>query len=137
MVIMRQVRKTNGFTLLEVLVAMMLLGIAAAGVGLPFATAAGVQREASVQLTAARLASDKLEQIRTAGYDSAVDSTEAAGLVKKADGALFTDVFYADFGRTVTCQAATVGGVEMKWVTAAVSWDGREITRLSTLMGPE
>ena len=134
-------RKTDrGFTLAEVLLAMVLLAMAAAGIALPFATAASVQRESGVRLTAARLASDKIEQLRAAAetLEEGIDLTEAAaGNIKKADGIFFKfrDRYYADFSRKVTVETAAVGDGAIKWVTVTVNWKGREVASLSTLLG--
>lgn len=135
---MKRGRNTTGFTLLESLMAMVILGLAAAGVLLPFVSAAEVQKEATRQVMAAKLASDKLEEIHDAAYEDIPDyaGTEIQGQVKNAFGINFSDPVYSRFGRSVTCQTATVAGADLIWVTVTVTWDGREMIQLSSLIGP-
>jgi len=118
----------RGFTLAEAMVAVMVLGIAAASVLLPFMSGAVVRAEGANRTLAARLASDLMEQIlllpfhdagggATVGpepgesdptkYDSINDYhdyNEPQGQVKDATGAVFTDPRYANFSRDVICE---------------------------------
>lgn len=135
---MKQRKNKRGFTLLESLMAMVILGMAAAGVLLPFVSAAGIQQEAAHRVIAAKLASDKLEEICNVAYEDIPSraGTELQGQVKNALGINFSDPVYSRFGRSVTCQTAAVGGVDMLWITVAVTCDGIEIMNLKTLIGP-
>jgi prepilin-type N-terminal cleavage/methylation domain-containing protein len=137
---MKRGREIKGFTLLEALMAMVILGLAAGGVLLPFVSAAQVQKEATRQVIAAKLASDLIEQIHNTNYAGVIGTwngyTESTGQVRNAVGILFTDPVYKRFGRSVTCQTATVAGVNLIWVTVTVTCDGREMMKLSSLIGP-
>ena len=120
----------RGFTLAEAMMAVVVLGIAAAGVLLPFVSGTAVRLEGIQRTLAARLASDLMEQIirrpyhdpngteydvipgpdagKTgfAAYDNIYDFygyTETEGQVKDAAGAVFTDPMYANFSRNVIC----------------------------------
>ena len=101
----------NGFTLAEATVAMVVLGMAAAGVLLPFANGASVQAEGLHRSLAAALANNLLERIVTTPFDQIVgryNYTEPQGQVKDASGTTFTDPMYANYSREVTCQKVYV-----------------------------
>jgi prepilin-type N-terminal cleavage/methylation domain-containing protein len=76
---MKRGREIKGFTLLESLMAMVILGLAAGGVLLPFLSAAQVQKEATDQVIAAKLASDLIEQIHNTSYGSGCGSNLGDG----------------------------------------------------------
>ncbi len=101
---MRSCRKTNGFTIVEAILAMTILAVAAGGVLLPFAAGANVQAEAERQMLAARLAADVMEDVLAQGY-AGITAAYCAGLtseIKRADGTVFTgDAIYSDFTRKV------------------------------------
>ena len=110
--------------------AVVVLGIAAASVLLPFLSGAAVRAEGINRTLAARLASDLLEEIIRlpfhdpgggaspgpesgetvpTGFDNIDDYhgySELQGQVKDVDGAVFsvTDSRYANFSRDVTCE---------------------------------
>ena len=88
--------------------ATVVLGIAAAGVLLPFTNGAALRAEGAYRMLAAKLAGDLAEQIVTAPFDQIVTSydgyTEPQGQVKDAGGIVFTDSNYANFSRDVSCQ---------------------------------
>jgi type II secretory pathway pseudopilin PulG len=123
----------GGFTLAEAMIAVMVLGLAAASVLLPFMGGAAVRSEGVNRTLAARLASDLMEQILLlpfhdpdgeasdyslgpesgeavpAGFDNLDDYngySEIQGQVKDATGAVFanSDLRYANFSRNVTCE---------------------------------
>jgi prepilin-type N-terminal cleavage/methylation domain-containing protein len=118
----------RGFTLAEAMMAVFVLGIAAASVLLPFMSGAAVRAEGVNRTLAARLASDLMEQILRlpfhdygggatvepepgesdpTEYDSINDYhgyNEPQGQVKDATGTVFTDSAYANFSRNVTCE---------------------------------
>jgi type II secretory pathway pseudopilin PulG len=118
----------GGFTLAEAMIAVMVLGLAAASVLLPFMSGAAVRSEGINRTLAARLASDLMEQILLlpfhdpgggvspgpesgetvpTGFDNIDDYhgyTELQGQIRDATGAVFTDSRYANFSRNVTCE---------------------------------
>jgi len=119
----------QGFTLVEAMMAVVVLGIAAASVLLPFVSGAAVRAEGINRTLAARLASDLMEQILrlpfhdpqdtnyTPGPDAGEtgpanfdniddfhDYNELQGQVKDAAGAVFTDPMYINFSRNVECE---------------------------------
>jgi hypothetical protein len=90
---------------------MVILGMAAAGVLLPFADGASAQAEGMHRSMAAGLANDLLERILTTPFDQVASAppqgwngyTEAQGQVKDASGTIFTDPIYANYSRDVSC----------------------------------
>jgi len=121
----------GGFTLAEAMMATVVLGIAAAGVLLPFTTGAKVRAEGMRRTLGAKLASDLMEQIISkpfhdpdgspydynlgpdagetmfADFDNLDDFdgySEAQGQVKDATGTVFTGSNYTNFSRDVSCQ---------------------------------
>jgi len=97
----------EGFTLVEAMLAVVVLGIAAAGVLLPFVSGAAVRAEGARRTLAAGLASDLMEQIIRTPFDQIVagynNYAELQGQVKDATGTVFADPKYANFSRNVTC----------------------------------
>ena len=137
---MKRGRPIKGFTLLESLVAMVILALAAGGLLLPFTAAAQAQKEASGQILAAKLGSDLMEQIQNTDFAAVVGTwdgySEPAGQVRNATGSLFADPVYKRFGRSVRCQTAAASGMDMIWATVTVTCDGRQMLKLYSLIGP-
>jgi prepilin-type N-terminal cleavage/methylation domain-containing protein len=134
----------HGFTLAEALMAVVVLGIAAAGVLLPFTSGASVRAEGIRRTLAAKLASDLMEKIITMPFDQIVDDfdgyTEPQGQLKDASGATFTDSNYANFSRDVSCecvympQESGAGEANFIRVTVRVYYSGREIAVINRLI---
>jgi prepilin-type N-terminal cleavage/methylation domain-containing protein len=89
----------RGFTLVEALLALVILGIAAYGLILPFASSAAVQEQGCSQTLAAKLACDRVEQIIS-------DDNDFSQIVATYGGYTdyFTDPMYADFSRQAVCE---------------------------------
>jgi prepilin-type N-terminal cleavage/methylation domain-containing protein len=120
----------QAFTLIEAMLAVVLLSIAAAGILLPFAGGAALQAEGINKTLAASLAGDLLDQVVSkpfhdpdgstfynpgpesgeavpGGFDNIDDYngyTEAQGQLKDSVGNFYTDLNYAFFSRTVLCE---------------------------------
>ena len=105
-------KNQKGFSLAEAMMATVVLGIAAAGVLLPFTSGAAVQAEGMRRTLAAKLASDLMEEIIRSPFGDIVDNydgyAEAQGQVKDASGVVFTDLNYANFSRDVSCEQVYV-----------------------------
>ncbi len=128
--------------------ALVLLGMAAAGVLLPFADGATVQAEGWHQTLAAKLANDLLERIVRTSFEQIVSRwdgyAEAEGQVTDAAGVKFTDPMYAQFGRAVSCHPAYVPQQVMSGsmqitpdfmvVTVQVTYQGRSIASIHRLI---
>ncbi len=132
-------RQQSGFTLLEATMAMVLLAIAAAGILLPFANAASVQAEGAKQTMAATLASELMEKILTTTYADIITTyngySESETSLLDAAGVAHSGSAYSGFSRTVTCQSAMVGSVNLVVVTVTVYYDGSKVTSVTTLIG--
>ena len=133
--------KNEGFTLVEALLALVILMIAAAGLILPFASSAVTSQQGCSQTIAAKLASDRIEQIiADSNYWSAGSYNESKGQVKNAAGADFTDPMYADFSRGAVCeevfmpqQDSSFGTAKFIRITVKVYQNGLELAEVTRL----
>ncbi len=135
----------RGFTLAEAMMAVVVLGIAAASVLLPFISGAAVRAEGINRTLAARLASDLMEEIVNTPFDQIVDSyngySESQGQVKDAAGIVFVDPNYTRFSREVSCQYVYVpqesGAENPKFirVTVQMYYDSKQIATIHRLVG--
>lgn len=100
--------KYKGFSLAEAMMATVVLGIAAAGVLLPFTSGARVRAEGMHRTLAVKLAGDLMEEIITTPFGQVVTNydgyAELQGQVKDVSGIVFTDSNYANFSRDVSCE---------------------------------
>lgn len=135
----------GGFTLAEAMIAMVILGMAAAGVLLPFSSGASVQAEGVRSTLAAILASDLIEEIVDTSFSEITGKynySESQGQVKDAEGHLFTDPAYKNFSRSVSSQYVDVPvspGVystdtEYILVTVQVNYSGRPMATIKRLI---
>lgn len=136
-------RIAGGFTLVEAMLAVVVLGIAAAGVLLPFTSGASVRAEGARRTLGARLASDLIEEVVKKPFDGIVATynySEAQGQVKDAAGVVFTDSNYANFSRSVVSEYVRVPGesllVAEKFVrvTVQVNYNGKKVANVSRLI---
>ncbi len=126
------------------MIAMVILAVATSAVILPFSAGAAVHAEGAKRTLAAKLAADLLEEIQNAPaiidfdlIDDYYDNIfEPAGMVRDANGQIFTDPVYSKFARISTCSLAPLGGEDLWWVTVEIRYDSLEVLRMSTLIGP-
>ncbi len=124
--------------------ATVVLGIAAAGVLLPFTSGAAVRAEGMRRTLGAKLASDLMEEIVNtpfeqivAGYDG---YSEAEGQVRDASGVVFTGSNYAGFSRDSICdyvyvpQESGAGVSKYIRVTVRVYYSDKEIAIINRLV---
>ena len=124
--------------------ATVVLGIAAAGVLVPFTSGAAVRAEGMRRTLGAKLASDLIEEIINtpfeqivAGYDG---YSEAQGQVRDAGGVVFTDSNYARFSRDSLCdyvyvpQESVAGVPKYIRITVRVYYSGKEIAAINRLV---
>ena len=129
-------KNREGFTLAEAVIATVVLGIAAAGVLLPFTSGVSVRAEGARWTLAAKLASDLMEEIIKTPFNQIVTSynyTESQGQVKDASGAVFTDSNYTNFSRTAICEPWH-GSDYFILVTAKVYYSGKQIAIINRLI---
>ena len=139
--------RTRGFTLAEAMLAVTVLGFAAAGVLLPFVSGAAVRAEGMRRTLGAALAGDLVEQIIRTPFGEIVTNynyTELQGQVKDVTtGMPFTDPKYANYSRKVTCEYAAAypqpepsSPAECNFilVTVQVNYSGKNVATLSRLV---
>lgn len=137
--------KHKGFTLAEAMMATVVLGIAAAGVLLPFTSGAAVRAEGMRRTLGARLAGDLMEEIISTPFDQILAGyngyAEPQGQVKDVSGAVFIDSNYASFSRDASCayvrvpQESETGELKFIRVTVRVYYSGKQIAIINRLIG--
>jgi len=134
--------RTNykGFSLAEAMIATVVLGVAAAGVLLPFAGGAEVRAEGERRTLAVKLAGDLMERfINTPFEDIVADGggyvDEPQGQIRDVSGALFSDSdpAYANFSRGAN-YGYDASQPFFVIVTVWVKYNGNEIVSLSRLI---
>lgn len=143
--IRRGARGRAGFTLAEATLAMVLLGIAAAGVLLPFTGGATVQAEGGRRTLGAMLANDLIERIASTPFDEIVATydgwIEAEGQVQNAAGAVLSDAIYARLSREASCgyvytsQQSVEVPAHFVLATVTVYDRGRPVATIGRLIG--
>jgi type II secretory pathway pseudopilin PulG len=130
-------KNREGFTLAEAVIATVVLGIAAAGVLLPFTSGVSVRAEGEHRTLAAKLASDRIEQIINtpfSGIQTSYDEPQGH-IVKDFDTAEeFTNPMYANFSRTATCEQPWHGSDYLILVTVKVYYSGKQIAIINRLI---
>lgn len=124
--------------------AVLVVGIAAAGVLLPFTSGAAVRAEGMRRTLAAKLAADLMEDIVNTPFEDIVTGydgyAEQQGQIKDASGTPFTDFNYANLSRDASCEYVYVpqesGDKEAKFIRATVRvyYNGREIAVTNRLI---
>ncbi len=137
-------KNAKAFTLAEAMMATVVLGIAAAGVLLPFTRGAAVQAEGMRRTLGAKLASDLMQEIVNTQFNQIVAAygafSEAQGQVKDAGGVVFTDSNYAMFSRDSICnyvyvpQESGTGVTKFILITVRVYYSGKEIAIINRLV---
>jgi hypothetical protein len=133
-----------GLSLAEAMIAVVMLGFAAAGVLLPFASGAAVQAEGVRRTLAAKLAADLMEYQQSLSYLSGQPyngtSTESEGnLTDYNTFTVLTDPLYAKFSREIRLVSIYVpqesGLGELKFIlfTVRVFYEGREMASITRL----
>lgn len=123
--------------------ATVVLGVAAAGVLLPFTTGASVQAEGTRRTLAAKLAADLMEEVVGTPFGSIIANynySEAQGQIKDASGVVFGDSNYANFSRDVSSELVYVaqqdGTKAPNFIKATVRvyYAGREMAIINRLI---
>ena len=137
-------KNAKAFTLAEAMIATVVLGIAAAGVLLPFSSGAAVQAEGMRRTLGAKLASDLMQEIVNTPFNQIVAGygafSEAQGQVKDAGGVVFTDSNYTMISRDSMCdyvyvpQESGTGVTKFILVKVRVYYSGKEIAIINRLV---
>jgi hypothetical protein len=134
----------GAFSLIEAVLATAVLGIAAAGVLLPFSNGAIVRAEGFHRTLGVKLASDLMEKVVNTPFNQVLTTynyTEPQGQVKNAAGAVFTDSVYAKYGRKVEATAVFVpqdsaaAVTNFIRVTVTVYYDAGQVASVTRLIG--
>ena len=135
-------KSRGGFTLAEAILAMVILGIAATGVLLPFGSGSAVRAEGARRTIASKLASDLMEQVLDTPFADVEDNynyTESKGEVKDAKDAVLGDVIYSNFSREISSEYVYVTGEsrpdQFIRTTIKVHYNGGKMISLSRLVG--
>ena len=137
-------KNPSGFTLAEAMIATVILGIAAAGILLPFTSGQVVRAEGVHRTLGAKLAADLMEKIINTPSSQIIASyngySESKGQVKDSADAVFTDLNYANYSRDVSCREVYVPGEsgtgQAKFILAAVRvyYNGKQIVIINRLI---
>jgi len=137
-------RAALGFSLAEAMVAVVIVGFAAAGALLPYTVGASARAEAVRRTLAAELASDLMEQIVVTDFDQLVAMydgyVEPQGQIRDAEGQVLHDLRYAKFSREVSCQYVYVaqqsgfGEPDLVHVRVRVLYEGKELCVVDRLI---
>jgi len=123
--------------------ATVVLGIAAAGVLLPFTTGARMQSEGTRLTLASKVAGDLMEEVVNTPFGQIITNynySEAEGQIKDASGAVFGDSNYFRFSREVSSELIYVAqqdGTKASnfiKVTVRVYYDGVETAIINRLI---
>ncbi len=142
--VIRPPKTRRAFSLIEAILATTILGIAAAGVLLPFSSGAIVRAEGLHRTLGVKLASDLMEKVVNTPFDQVLTSynyTEAQGEVKNAAGVVFTDTAYAKYSREVEAtvvyvpQDSAAAVTNFIRVTVTVCCDGGPVASVTRLIG--
>jgi prepilin-type N-terminal cleavage/methylation domain-containing protein len=136
---MKRNRNQFGFTLMEAMMAVFILAVAAAGISMAFAAAGTVQVEAQRRILASRLAADLMEKIVATDYGQ-IQTTYFAGYSRTAADMGNTSDIYTGLSCSVIANntiGINAGGstVHLIQVTVAAKYNNQEITRITTLIG--
>ena len=118
--------------------ATVVLGIAAAGLLLPFTSGAAVRAEGMHRTLAAKLAGDLMEQFINTPFEELVANgggyvDEPQGQIRDVNGVVFIDPAYANFSRGVSYEYDASQPFFII-VTVWVKYNGNEIVSLSRLI---
>jgi len=112
-------RQQSGFTLIEVLMAMVIVSIGLLGTAVLTMGIMGSNKSSSEVTMATTLAQDELEEIRNEGFDTA----PAVGAAD-SDSGYGTISGYTSFRRVVsTASVGSLPSTDTKAVTVTVYWD--------------
>jgi type IV pilus assembly protein PilV len=110
---MPRMGSTRGFSLIEVLIALIVLSIGLLGLVRITVTSITITSENKLALNAAALVQDRIERMRQTGYSGATapSTTEAYGTIPNASAY-----------KRVTSVAVNTPATNMKTITVTVSW---------------
>jgi prepilin-type N-terminal cleavage/methylation domain-containing protein len=120
----------GGFSLVEVIASMAVLGIGAAAALTAFVAAGGMSRNVILRTTAANLLTRQIESVRAVKTTVVPDGRQVSTQV--VSGTTFTitqDVSYVTPGSSTTVCTGTGSTLAYKLVTVTITWPGMGTTR--------
>lgn len=129
----RQPKNSNGFTLIEALLAMSLLSIAVLGMFTLLHSVMGYNELAETVTTATTLAQDKIEALKNTDYSSiTVGTTTETGMDENG-----TADSGGIFSRSTTVEDGTVSNVKIITTVVSWSWKGnpKDVTLKTMIKG--
>ena len=136
--------KMKGFTLAEAMIAIVVLGIAASGILLPYTSGAAARQDGVNRTLAIKLASDLMEDIVSRPYNQIIpiygNLIEAKGNMVDGWGTALSGPAYSKFSRQAHCiyiyTPQESGSVPAKMIRAEVqvNYDGTKIVLLERLI---
>ncbi len=136
--------RRTGFTLIEALLALMLLGIASASLLLPFTAGATIRKDGLSRTMASSLASQQMEKVLGTPFSQMVatwnNTSEAAGTLTDPQGNALSGGMYSQMARSTTCsyvytsqQSGTLAPCLIN-ITVTVTYRGDTLVSLSRLV---
>ena len=137
-------KKMKGFTLAEAMIAIVVLGIAASGILLPYTSGAVARQDGVNRTLAIKLASDLMEDIVSRPYNQIIpiydNLIEDEGDIVDGWGTAFDGPAYSRFSRQTHCiyiytpQESGSTPAKMIRVEVQVNYDGNKIVLLERLI---
>ena len=121
--------KKNGFTLIEILIALLILGIGLVSVLAYLPVALDASKKAADLTTAALIAKKYVEEIKSASFDdiSAADAYDTSGVY-------MADTDFTDFSYMITVSNPGVSNTKDVAVTVRWSFKGKNISEMFKTM---
>lgn len=135
----------SGFTLIEAMIASVILAAAAGAILVSFTAGAANESYAQQLSLAANLANNMLEEIIASEYDDVIQNyngySESMGAVKDISGNVIASQEYTNFSRSVSCKEVYLKGQSGSstppaiLVEICVKNDGKVLAEISGLKG--
>ncbi len=120
-------KKENGFTLVEIMVAVLILGAALVPIFIMFSEGISLTARSTELNLAVNTAQDKMEEIRNMTHNSITIGTWADEEVTIGNRAFIRHV-------TVTNSGVSEAGENLKKITVEVFWNHKDTTQSTSLM---
>ena len=137
----------NGFTIIESMMAVVVLAVASGSILLPFVSAQLLELESQRRTFALTLASELLSEILVNDYSDVLSIydgyTEDAGQLKDSNGNILSGKIYQNLSRKVSCTEVVLAqgsnsdipGVQGIIVNVKVYYRGDELVSLTGMKG--
>ncbi len=142
---MRKAKYKSGFSLVEAMMATVVLMMATTGVLLPFTSGTRVRIEGTRRTLAANLATDLAEVIVDTPFDQIISAydgySDDKGQLRDLGGTLFAGANYANFSRDSSCtyvyvpQQTGSGSASFILATVRVYYDDKLMASINRLIG--